>query len=350
MNEMPAGRRIRLPRISPVKLGLTITGVLLVVFLAWETMNGRWAPFMEAMRGERLYRQPGGILRDFRIAIVHILLAGYLPAALLAVVQTGRRTVFELQGALACSADECEALAASIRLDSSRMAVAGLIGLFIGFTVPYFIPPVPEHLWSPSSWSPEVGWHRVLGPVTAVLALLLIYAVISISARMSRISAGLSSVDLLDLGGLHPFTRQGLTNALLILGWVSISGLMVVTESGFGLLGLFLGVATLVVASAALLLPLRGVHTRIRQAKADELEWLDARILARRDAFLKNRKTGEDSGYLADLLAYRDLVRDVPDWPIGTSSWARFSLYLLIPLLSWAAAALVERFVNSLIS
>jgi hypothetical protein len=348
MNNTAAGKRVDLAAVSPVKLGLAISTLLLVGFLLWETVHGQWTPLSAALQSEELYRQPGGILRDFRIAIVHILLAGYLPAALLAAVQSGRQTVFELQGALDCSPEECSALAESIQLEPWRLAVAGLVGLIIGVTLPFITPPVPEHLWSPSSWSPEVAWHRVLGPIAAVLAIALMYAVVAVSVRMSRISAGLSSMDLLELRSLQPFTRQGLTNALLILGWVTISGLMVVTESGFGTLGLLLGMATLLVAGAAFLLPLRGVHRRIRTAKEEELSWLDARIVKNRDA-LKTGRTDADSGSLADLVAYRDLVRSVPDWPIGTSNWARFALYLLIPLLSWAAAALVERFVNTLI-
>ncbi len=348
MNSTTAARQIDLAAVSPVRLALWISGLLLMGFLIWETVHGRWMPLSEAMQSEELYRQPGGILRDFRIAIIHILLAGYLPAALLAVVRSARRTVFELQEALDCSPEECSALAASIRLDPSHLVIAGVVGLMIGFSVPYLTPPVPEQLWSPASWSPEVVWHRVLGPVTAVLATLLMYAVVAVSARMSRISEGLSSMDLLELRSLQPFTRQGLTNALLVLGWVTIAGLMVVTESGFGTLGVLLGLATLFVAGAALLLPLRGVHRRIRTEKEHELDWLDARIAEQRNS-LKAGRSEDVSGSLADLLAYRDLVRAVPDWPIGTSSWARFALYLLIPLLSWAAAALVERFVNTLI-
>lgn len=349
MNNMLAGSRIRLPEVSPVRLGLAICSVLLVGFLVWESLHDRWPEFLEALRSGALYRQPGGILRDFRIAVVHILLAGYLPAALLAVLQSGRRTVYQLQAALECSPKECSDLAASIRLGPAGLAVAGILGLIIGFGAPYLTPPVPQDLWNPSSWSPEVAWHRILGPTTAVFAMLLLYAVVSVSARMSKISAGLSTVDLLDLRALQPFTRQGLTNALLVLGWVTISGLMVVTESGFGLLGLFLTMAALFIAGAALLLPLRGVHSRIQQAKQHELAWLDGRILERRDSLRIGSIEGEQ-GSLADLLTYRDLVRDVPDWPIGTSSYARFVLYLLIPVLSWAAAALVERLVNSLIS
>jgi len=42
-------------------------------------------------------------------------------------------------------------------------------------------------------------------------------------------------------------------------------------------------------------------------------------------------------------------VRGVRDWPISTSSYVRFALYLLIPLASWAAAAVVERLVDALL-
>jgi hypothetical protein len=166
---------------------------------------------------------------------------------------------------------------------------------------------------------------------------------------MSRLAAGLESVDVLELRPLQPFTRQGLTNALLVLGFVSIYGLVLVTEEGFGLQALVLGPAVLLVAVAALLLPLRGVHARILQAKEAELAWVDTRILDQR-ASLKDDSSATNPGTLADLAAYRSLVHGVRDWPIGSSSYVRFALYLLIPLLSWAAAARVERVVNPLIS
>jgi len=62
-------------------------------------------------------------------------------------------------------------------------------------------------------------------------------------------------------------------------------------------------------------------------------------------------KAGADrtSGDLSDLAAYRDLVRSVRDWPINTSSYVRFALYLLIPVTSWAAAAVVERLVDAML-
>ena len=131
------------------------------------------------------------------------------------------------------------------------------------------------------------------------------------------------------------------------MGFVAIAGLMVLTETGFGFLGLLIGTVIFLGAGLALVLPMRGVHRRITQAKATELEWVDAQLSQQRTVL----KTGEDrtSGDLSDLAAYRDLVRAVPDWPISTSGYVRFGLYLLIPVISWAAAALVERVVDALV-
>jgi hypothetical protein len=39
----------------------------------------------------------------------------------------------------------------------------------------------------------------------------------------------------------------------------------------------------------------------------------------------------------------------VSAWPADSATFVRFSLYLLIPLGSWAGGAIVERFVDSLL-
>lgn len=333
---------------SPLRLGLTISGVLLLALLISETALDRWPGIAQAAQGGALARQTEGILRDLRIDIIHCLLAGYLPAAFLAVIRGGKRTVFALQGALDCTQQECGALADSIRFSPGGLAAAALIGLAVAFTGPYIVPPVPLTPWNPMTWSPEVAWHRVLGPFMAVWGAMLFYAIVSVSRRMSRLAIELKSIDLFDLNPLLPFTQQGLGNALLLMGFVAISGLMILTETGFGRMALVLGTVILAVAGMALVLPLRGVHRRITQAKDAELEWVEAKLSEQREVL----KSGADrtSGDLSDLAAYRDLVRAVRDWPMNTSSYVRFAVYLLIPAVSWAAAALVERFVDALVS
>jgi len=332
---------------SPLRLVLSLGGLLLITFLASETFLDRWPAMVQASRSGTLARQPMGILRDFRIAVVHCLLLGYLPAAFLALVQGGRRTVLALQEALDCTPEECEALASSIRFSPGGLIVAVIIGLGVGFGTPFLAPPVPQDLWNPATWSAEVAWHRVLGPLMAAGAIVLAYAIMVVSRRMSRLAEELKSIDLFDLEPLLPFTQQGLVNALLLMGFVAIAGLVVLTETGFGLLGLLVGTAVLGGAGIAAALPMRGVHRRITQAKAAELEWVEAKLREQRTVL----KAGADrtSGDLSDLAAYGDLVRSVRDWPINTSSYVRFALYLLIPMASWAAAAMVERLVDALL-
>lgn len=332
---------------SPLRLGLTISGILLLALIVSETVLDQWPGIAEASQGDALARQTEGTLRDLRIAVVHCLLAGYLPAAFLAVLRGGKRTVYALQGALDCTQEECGALADSIRFSPGGLTAAASIGLAFALAAPYVVQPVPETPWSPASWSPEVAWHRTLGPLVGAWGALLAYEIVAVSRRMSRLAIDLKSIDLFDLTPLLPFTQQGLGNALFLMGYVAISGLMILTETGFGLMGLVVGTVILAVAGVALVLPLRGVHRRIVQAKEAELAWVDDKLREQR-AVLKSGAE-RTSGDLSDLAAYRDLVLSVRDWPINTSSYVRFALYLLIPVISWAAAALVERFVDAMV-
>jgi hypothetical protein len=49
---------------------------------------------------------------------------------------------------------------------------------------------------------------------------------------------------------------------------------------------------------------------------------------------------------MADIVAYRALVEDVPEWPFTTSTYARIFLYALIPLASWSIGIVAEEIVG----
>lgn len=331
-------------RVSPLWLGIGISGSLLVLLLAVETMLGRWDTLQFDGNFDPLTRSPTGILRDLRLAIMHCLLAGYLPAAFLHVMRSGRHNVLALQDALACTREECEALSASIRLGSRGLIVTAGIGLFFAFSGPYIVQPVPPTPWMPSSWGPEVAWHRVLGPFVSILTWWLGYAVVSVSARMTRLARKLGRIDLFDLSALAPFTRQGLTHALALLGLMAIWSLTLL-ETGFGQMMLFNGSAALVVTAFALLYPVRGVHDRIRQAKETEISWANGEIAARRSS-MQSSNGSRRPGEMADLVAYRTLVESTPEWPFTTSTYTRLFLYMLIPALSWGLGVFAEEIVS----
>jgi len=331
-------------RLSPLWLGFVVSGSLLLVLIVVETVFGRWAALTTTGEFDALARGSTGVLRDLRIAIVHSLVAGYVSAALLFVVRNGRRTVKVLQQALNFTPEECARLAASVRLSRRWLVIIAVVGLALALISPYLVPPVPKNPWDPSSWQPEVYWHRLLGPVVVVMQLWLGYAIVSVSLRMSRIARKLSDIDLLDLSPLGPFTQLGLTNALLLFGLLSIWSLMMI-ETGFGRMMVIIGGITLVFATLALFAPVQGVHARIRQSKTRELDWVNGEIAARR-ATLQDATPARAGGELADLVAYRSLIDGVPEWPFTTSTYARLVLYALIPLMSWGIGVVAEEIVG----
>lgn len=338
-----ATRKI-LQRVSPLWIGLGVSTFLLIVFFVAETALNRWDALLSGDDFDPLARVSTGILRDVRIVIVHCLLTGYVVGAFLQTIRSGQRTVLALQNVLDCTREECVGLAATVRLSRRGLLLTGLAGFAIALLLPYITPPVPQSPWHPSSWNAEVAWHRVLGPAMLVIVTWHGYAVITVSRRMSNIARRLSNIDLLDLSPLAPFTRLGLSNALLVIGGLSIFSLMLI-ETGFVLTMLIFGVPIIFLAVVALLYPVHGVHDRIRQKKEAELHTVNAAIAAQRSAFLNN-DSGHRRGEMADLVAYRSLVESVSEWPFTTSNFARFVLYLLIPVLSWGLGTVAEELVG----
>ena len=330
--------------LSPLKLGLGVGGFFLILLLVSETMLGRWSEMLIEGEFDALADVSSGVLRDLRLAFVHCLVIGYLPAAFLHVLQSGRRTVFVLREALDCTREECETLADSVRINTSGLFLIGLLALALSFLMPYLVPPVPATPWSPSSWSPEVAWHRILGPATMLWAWWLGYAIFSVSMRMTRIAKKLSRIDLLRLSPLAPFTQQGLTNALLLIGLISIWSLMLI-ETGFGLIMWIIGGFNLVMAILAFLLPVYGVHMRIRKSKQKELDRITGEILKRRDSF-QNFDSSQRGGQLADLIAYRGLIEGISEWPFTSSTYTRIVLYTFLPLLTWGIGIFAEEFIS----
>ena len=55
----------------------------------------------------------------------------------------------------------------------------------------------------------------------------------------------------------------------------------------------------------------------------------------------------EDLPHLEALLTHRDRLRDHPTWPFNTAFVYQLVVYLIIPPIAWAGAALVEQFVTS---
>ena len=333
-------------RLSPTWIGAMLAAALLAAFLLLEWALGRFGVLLgpEAVpeRGE-----------DFRLSLVMLVMAAYLPAAQMAGLRASRRTLDELRPLLRCSAGEFSALRkgmGSVRPWGYRCsAIAGLlIGVFAMVAV--------EPDWSNYRvlWHyPEAMSHRILGPMLGLLTAILIHSRVSDSRKLSRLSRERVEVDLLDPPALAPFARLGLQNALIFIGAISI-GLLFLADTGaapgLGKVLVFVFLLSGGTAIIVMLLPALGIRERIREAKREALAECRERVRSLGDVWRagSSQARAQRAG-LADLLAYCSLVESVPEWPFNAPSLRRLLLYLAIPLGSWIAGAMVERGLDRLL-
>lgn len=155
-------------------------------------------------------------------------------------------------------------------------------------------------------------------------------------------------IDLLRTGPLHGFGRIGLRLALIWIVGLTLFSLLSLFGGGPQSLLAFTPMMALIgaVAVAALLLPVRSLRRRIRASKARELAWIESE-LQRLHRALRDDARAASPGRLADLCTLEARIRAVREWPLEPSTLLRFAFYLLIPLGSWFAGAMVERLVNA---
>jgi hypothetical protein len=333
-------------RLSPAWIGLLLAAALLGGFMLLEWTLGRFEALLAP-------NAPPELGEDFRVSLVMLVLAAYLPAAQMAGLRASRRALDELRPLLRCSAGEFAVLRREMgsvhRLGYTCSAIAGLL---IGILTLVAVEPD----WGDYGllyYYPEAISHRILGPILGLLTAILIHSRVTDSRKLSRLGRERVEIDLLDPRALLPFARLGLQNALVFIGAISIT-LLFLADLGAapGLAGvlvfLFLLLGT--TATIGMVLPVLGVRERIREAKREALEDCRERTRRARDAWLAGSggAAGEATG-MADLLAYRSLIESVPEGPFNAPRFTRLLLYLAIPMGSWVAGAMVERALDRLL-
>ena len=318
----------------PAILGLIISGALLLLLFLQEMLLGSQSEIFGSAVSTR----------DLRLAIIHCLLAGYLPSACLYLWRGMRRTVDELGPVLMPDSDGPAGDSATtpwpeMKISTKVLLLSGLLGMLLTVLLPLLTAETAA--WAPSTWNPEVWWHRLLGLFIGWWSGWFVLAVWYTSAQTSRLAARIQKLDLFDMSPLAPFVKQGLLTSLLAVGAASLFSLFLL-EPGQGPAVVIAVGLTLPLAIAGLLLPVRGAHVRIREAKEAELAWTRERI-RRASSIVYKLSAPESPGQLADLYAYQQLIRDVPDWPIEGSAFIQVALYLAIPVVSWFCNLLIGK-------
>jgi hypothetical protein len=324
--------------VSPVWVGLGIVVALLAVFLAIAWAFGGLAIVRAGDLGLWEYREA-------RLGILVALLAGYLPTARRYVVLGAKKNLEDLLPLLAPSSRGSDAAQRRFGLLDARAArKAGLLGILIAPITALLIDRDPSLFLQREYFGAEQGFAWIVGAWVGWSLGVFVYATQGYARRFSDLAGEIERIDLLDLQTLAPFARQGLRSSLLWLVLLSLVSLNAVDLIWFSTIA----VIALVGGTAALILPVRGIHVRLRQAKRAELGRVHAAIRGDPGALSGSliREHGADLG-LSDLLAYRNFLESVREWPFDAPTMLRFALYLAIPLGSWLGGAFVERLLGA---
>jgi hypothetical protein len=317
---------------NPFWIGIAFTVALLLVFVIGR---GLIDSTIEATPDE------------FRVAIIQILLTTYSASAYAYMLKTARKTTHDLSP-VAGHLPQWRMMVE--RAGKHPWWILPLVGaasyLILGVAVTNATTLAPSNPWDWHGWSYDIYWHRSTTVAFVWWLACLCYVIVVESLRLSRLSRHIESLDILELRPYRPFIRQGLTNALLVLGLLSIMSLLAV-ESRYwpALVGFW--IMFVILAWVGLMLPLHGIRKKIAVAKEHEFDWCRRSLKAARDG-LKSGAGGQQS--IAEIMAYKTTIEGIRNWPFDSPTLARFTLYLLIPLGSWLGGALVERGVDLFLS
>ncbi len=237
---------------------------------------------------------------------------------------------------LARLANEIDGMEGVDRLGARGQGVASAIGVAIA-AILFTLSPMSKDAFR---WVLEAE-SFLLWILNVPIAFVLIQAL----RRLHHLGR-VARVNLLEPRPLPAFGRAAAMIALYLAGSFVIFTLATIVGRPGGARAELPSVISLTLfLVAAVYLPLSGARSGIRAAKQAELNQIAADLGHHHDVL-----AGPDGPDRVDrLMAYRERIRAVPEWPFGVGTAPRALLYIALPLLSWVAAALVERSLNAVL-
>ncbi|GAB5415240.1 MAG: hypothetical protein Cons2KO_28430 [Congregibacter sp.] len=271
----------------------------------------------------------------FSVAIV----AGATPS----ILEGAARDLTALRSVLTIDEEGLNVLIQGLTRQSSRLSAFLLTcGLVAGLTHNYLLG---QHL----NAMPFLLTQTSATVLMWVVMLLTLPKIIRNAVLFSRLGKS-ASPDLLRPSRHSAFGSAALRPGVYQIGIICMYGFLLLGDSSPFDDGVWIGIA----ASAATLfpvviLPLLGIRARIREARQSSLAMLDERINALEVGDLST--AGVDTLDAMDtLLDMRERVVRAPGWPLDLAGVKRILLYIVLPPLTWAAAAVVEMLIDGALS
>lgn len=180
--------------------------------------------------------------------------------------------------------------------------------------------------------------------------------VIADAAAMHRLGLNYVAIDLLRVEQLSAFSRYGLHLAGAVIGLMvlwSVSLVLVTSLVGSTMtersdyVGMLMVFTYICLSITVFIFPQLGIRERVRAEKARVSRQLTALLPASHQTF---DLAQSDPQRLAALLSTRADIQAISEWPTGQLTRLRLAFYLLVPLLSWSAAALVEELISRMLA
>jgi hypothetical protein len=260
------------------------------------------------------------------------------------VLRESRALLMDLRSSIECDDDTFAAMTQSIEtMTVGSFIRTSFFGLSMGFVHLLLITGSPAELLHTFSQSLN-GLGAVFGTLLTWFCINHLLAIFIRNAHVfARLGQDMVSIDVLNIHKLHPFGGVALLPTFSLLGAQLLYPIMLLGGE-FNAAAMLPGfLLTTVILCFLFVRPAWPLHRRLLAAKTTAIRVVDE------DIARWQIDGSSDLRELQPLLAYREYLYGLSEWPFQVSVLARWAVYLVIPPLTWILAALMEALVDSMI-
>jgi hypothetical protein len=277
------------------------------------------------------------------VAVFFAVILAYIVPIFHYIVARCEEAFDELESPLQASEEETESMRNRIRHRSvGRQLALVTIGLAAGFA----------HNWLLAGRVGfEVAILRRATDATLSFGTLLVWVVMTTAilslVGVARLFASLARrvrIDLLQPSQLRPFARVAVSSTLAMVGAEAAFPILSLDGPQMFPLTVLPGLVAVFVSMVALfalpLLPLQRAIAATKRTEGARISALIAEVAA------ATTSEHERFARLAPLLTYRRAIEQAREWPFDSGTMSRLAFYLIIPPLTWIAAAIIQHVVD----
>ena len=325
--------RVRVFNRVPLNLFALGISAALAFFVFFELFE-IWDPTLTMSRDYWTWGE--GVTQGLALDIDLSIAFGYLIAVPYFINQEAVRDYLNLRPALNCDDNEYANWLARVR-NTARVSlyVAAAVATAVSF-----LNFVDQGRW--------MGGEQMKTFLAIFVLFRTIASLLISSFLFAAVAHRFADIELFNLERVMLFSQHALRGVLVLMLFIAFLSLLTVTMPllKFENEGLAILAAPSFTAAAIFLIPLYPLHRRIRAEKQRELERIGADIHRENE----RRVAGDgDWAALADMIVYKQEVERVSTWAFNTPMVLRFALYVSLGIGSWLGAALVERWLGTLI-